>query len=47
MTNKFTGEPAGYGFINFDNDQENVIACATTLELQCIDTVPYLLVLVG
>ena len=26
MTNKFTGEPAGYGFINFDSDQTAIIA---------------------
>ena len=26
MTNKFTGEPAGYGFINFDSDQVNIFA---------------------
>merc|ERR1719357_1262679 len=26
MTNKFTGEPAGYGFINFDCDQTAIIA---------------------
>lgn len=26
MTNKFTGEPAGYGFINFDNDQTAIVA---------------------
>jgi len=25
MTNKFTGEPAGYGFINFDSDQRAII----------------------
>jgi len=25
MTNKFTGEPAGYGFINFDSDQRAVL----------------------
>lgn len=24
MSNKFTGEPAGYGFVNFDSDQENI-----------------------
>lgn len=24
MTNKFTGEPAGYGFINFDSDQKAI-----------------------
>ena len=24
MTNKTTGEPAGYGFVNFDSDQESV-----------------------
>ena len=24
MTNKFTGEPAGYGFINFDSDQRAI-----------------------
>jgi len=26
MTNKFTGEPSGYGFINFDSDQTAIIA---------------------
>lgn len=26
MTNKFTGEPAGYGFINFDSDQTAIVA---------------------
>ena len=26
MTNKFTGEPAGYGFVNFDSDQTAIIA---------------------
>jgi len=26
MTNKFTGQPAGYGFINFDCDQTAIIA---------------------
>merc|ERR1719427_1699837 len=26
MTNKFTGEPAGYGFVNFDSDQSAIIA---------------------
>lgn len=26
MTNKFTGEPAGYGFINFDSDHRAVLA---------------------
>jgi len=26
MTNKFTGEPSGYGFINFESDQTAVIA---------------------
>jgi len=26
MTNKYTGEPAGYGFINFDSDQTAIIA---------------------
>ena len=25
MTNKFTGEPAGYGFINFDSDQTAIV----------------------
>jgi RNA recognition motif-containing protein len=25
MTNKFTGEPAGYGFINFDSDQRAIL----------------------
>ena len=25
MTNKFTGEPAGYGFINFDFDQRAIL----------------------
>ena len=25
MTNKFTGEPAGYGFINFDSDQRAIV----------------------
>jgi len=25
MTNKFTGEPAGYGFINFDSDQGAIL----------------------
>ena len=24
MTNKFTGEPAGYGFVNFDSDQKAI-----------------------
>ena len=24
MSNKFTGEPAGYGFVNFDSDQGNI-----------------------
>jgi len=24
MNNKFTGEPAGYGFINFDSDQKAI-----------------------
>ena len=26
MKNKFTGEPASYGFINFDNDNHALIA---------------------
>ena len=26
MKNKFTGEPASYGFINFDNDHHALIA---------------------
>jgi len=26
MSNKFTGEPAGYGFINFDSDQTAIVA---------------------
>ena len=25
MTNKFTGEPAGYGFINFDSNQRAIL----------------------
>ena len=25
MTNKFTGEPAGYGFINFESDQRAIL----------------------
>jgi len=26
MTNKFTGEPAGYGFVNFESDQTAIVA---------------------
>jgi hypothetical protein len=26
MSNKFTGEPAGYGFVNFDSDQTAIVA---------------------
>ena len=32
MTNKFTGEPAGYGFINFDSDQTAIIAMHRLLQ---------------